>query len=56
MTFPVQYKTKSEELSETLRQLIQTKNTEPEEQLESMKAQYDAVSRGAYLLLRRTSS
>ncbi|KAI0256871.1 hypothetical protein BJV78DRAFT_314631 [Lactifluus subvellereus] len=39
------YKAKSEELSETLLQLIQTRNTEPEEQLESMKAQYGAASR-----------
>jgi hypothetical protein len=42
----VQYKTKSEELSESLLQLIQTRNTEPEEQLADMKAQYDASTKG----------
>jgi hypothetical protein len=45
--FPLQYKAKSEQLSESLLQLIQIRNTEPEEQLESMKAQYEAASRGA---------
>ena len=47
----VQYKTKSEELSETLLKLIQERNTEPEEQLAVMKAQYDAATNGARLLL-----
>ncbi len=42
----VQYKEKSEQLSENLRQLIQTRNTEPEEELVSRKARYDAASKG----------
>jgi hypothetical protein len=46
MNSTVQYKTKSEELSETLLQLIQTRSTEPEEQLAEMKAQYDAATKG----------
>ena len=46
MIFAVQYKIKSEELSETLLQLIQARNTEPEEQLAEMKAQYEAASKG----------
>ncbi|KAI9458272.1 hypothetical protein F5148DRAFT_330426 [Russula earlei] len=40
------YKIKSEELSETLLQLIRTRNTEPEEQLATMKAHYDAAAKG----------
>jgi hypothetical protein len=52
----VQYKTKSEELSETLLKLIQTRNTEPEEQLAVMKAQYDAAINGARLLFDRFPS
>ena len=51
MTSAVQYKVKSEELSETLLQLMQTRNTEPEEQLAEMKAQYEAASKGVWLLL-----
>jgi hypothetical protein len=47
MVSAVQYKVKSEKLSETLLQLIQTRSTEPEEQLAEMKAQYEAASRGA---------
>jgi hypothetical protein len=43
----VQYKVKSEELSDTLLQLIQTKNTEPEDQLEEMKARYESAGKGA---------
>lgn len=43
----VQYKVKSEELSETLLQLIQTKKTEPEDRLAVMKAQYEAAGMGA---------
>jgi hypothetical protein len=46
MTSAVQYKVKSEELSETLLQLMQMRNTEPEEQLTEMKAQYEAASKG----------
>ena len=42
----MQYKEKSEQLSERFLQLIQTRNTEPEEELKSMKAQYDASSKG----------
>jgi hypothetical protein len=52
----VQYKTKSEELSETLLKLIQERNTEPEEQLAVMRAQYDAATNGARLLLDRFTS
>lgn len=51
MTSAVQYKVKSEELSETLLQLMQVRNTEPEEQLAEMKAQYEAASKGVWLLL-----
>lgn len=36
--------------------LIQMRNTEPEEQLAVMKAQYDAASYGARLLLDRFPS
>ena len=46
MIFAMQYKLKSEELSETLLRLIQTRNTEPEEQLATLKAQYDAAAKG----------
>lgn len=42
----VQYKTKSEELSEALLKLIQTRNTEPEEQLAAMRVHYDATTNG----------
>jgi len=45
MNTVVQYKVKSEELSETLLQLIQTKKTEPESRVEEMKARYDSASR-----------
>lgn len=47
MNTVVQYKAKSEELSETLLRLIQTRKTEPEDRLAEMKAQYEASSRGA---------
>jgi hypothetical protein len=51
MSTVAQYKVKSEELSESLLQLIQTRNTEPEERIAEMKAQYEAAGRGARLLL-----
>ncbi|KAI0283080.1 hypothetical protein BGY98DRAFT_32111 [Russula aff. rugulosa BPL654] len=38
------YKTKSEELSESMLQLIKARNTEPEEELAAMKVQYDAAT------------
>jgi hypothetical protein len=43
----IQYKIKSEELSERMLQLIKVRNTEPEEELAVMKAQYDAATSGA---------
>ena len=46
-----QYKAKSEELSESMLQLIKAKNTEPEEELAARKAQYDAAIGGARLLI-----
>jgi hypothetical protein len=49
----VQYKTKSEELSEALLKLIQTRNTEPEEQLAAIRAHYDATTNGMRVLLDR---
>lgn len=51
MSTVAQYKVKSEELSESLLQLIQTRNTEPEDRIAEMKAQYEAAGRGARLLL-----
>jgi hypothetical protein len=51
MSTVAQYKVKSEELSESLLQLIQTRNTEPEERIAEMKAQYEAAGRGSRLLL-----
>jgi hypothetical protein len=42
----MQYKEKCEQLSESLLQLIQSRNTGPEEKLVSSKAQYEATSRG----------
>lgn len=47
MNIVVQYKAKSEELSETLLRLIQTRNTEPEERVAELKAQYEATAKGA---------
>ncbi|KAN0123705.1 hypothetical protein V8E52_002195 [Russula decolorans] len=38
------YKAKSEELSKSMHQLINARNTEPEEELAAMKAQYDAAT------------
>ena len=52
----MQYKEKSEQLSERFLQLIQTRNTEPEEKFESMKAQYDAASKGKSVLLGCTTN
>jgi hypothetical protein len=51
MISTVQYKVKSEELSEILLQLMQVRNTEPEEQLAEMKAQYEAASKGVWASL-----
>jgi hypothetical protein len=47
----VQYKAKSDELSESMLQLIKARSTEPEEELAAMKAQYDAATSGARLLI-----
>ncbi len=43
----VQYKAKSEELSESMLRLIKIRNTEPEEELAVMKAHYEAAADGA---------
>ncbi|KAI0006192.1 hypothetical protein BJV74DRAFT_880485 [Russula compacta] len=50
------YKLKSEELSETLLQLIQTRNTEPEEQLATLKAQYDAAAKAQEELIKELTT
>ncbi|KAI9446269.1 hypothetical protein H4582DRAFT_2069604 [Lactarius indigo] len=50
------YKEKSEQLSKSLLQLIQTRNTEPEERLVSRKAQYDATSRAQEELIQELTT
>ncbi|KAH9066461.1 hypothetical protein EDB87DRAFT_724639 [Lactarius vividus] len=50
------YKEKSEQLSKSLLQLIQTRNTEPEEKLVSRKAHYDAASRAQEELIQELTA
>jgi hypothetical protein len=50
------YKEQSEELSEHFLQLMQTRNTEPEEKLVYMKAQYDAASKAQEELIQELTT
>ncbi|KAH9001101.1 hypothetical protein EDB92DRAFT_1938880 [Lactarius akahatsu] len=50
------YKEKSEQLSKSLLQLIQTRKTEPEEQLVSRKAHYDATNRAQEELIQELTT
>ncbi|KAH9050603.1 hypothetical protein EDB84DRAFT_2394 [Lactarius hengduanensis] len=50
------YKEKSEQLSKSLLQLIQTRKTEPEEKLVSRKAHYDATSRAQEELIQELTT
>jgi len=56
MNIVVQYKAKSEELSETLLQLIQTRNTEPEGRVAEMKARYEATSKAQDELIKELTT